>query len=394
MTKNLSHAKALAFKIKVDLDNVLLAYRMGFLALDELEKRLSELKIIQSKNHEIAGHLITIEEAFERYKEEKIKSHSWSPQNVRESMRFINVFIEFVGKNTELRKVTHQTLLDYRSLLQKLPNNRSRNYSKIPLAVLAEQTHEQLLSNKTINSYLQLVQSLFSWAHRHELTETMPAHNLKVGQAVSSSKQREAFSVEQINIIKARLDDMRDRNSIEDFRYWSLLIAIYSGLRLSELAQLHVNDTRAVNEVPVFDINPYGTPTHPKKVKTPSSERIVPIHSELLKRGFMQFVQQQKQKGEVRLFSCLKYNPKTQDYGRAISKWFNVNFKKKCFADSSKLVFHSFRHTLATELKNLLLPTEVISEILGHSVYNISTGRYGKRYKPAILLAALERLPY
>ncbi|HIJ80525.1 MAG TPA: tyrosine-type recombinase/integrase [Desulfuromonadales bacterium] len=58
------------------------------------------------------------------------------------------------------------------------------------------------------------------------------------------------------------------------------------------------------------------------------------------------------------------------------------------------VIFHSMRHTVADTLKQAGVPEVVISEILGHTHMNITSGRYGKRYQPKVLLEALAKLDY
>jgi integrase len=61
-----------------------------------------------------------------------------------------------------------------------------------------------------------------------------------------------------------------------------------------------------------------------------------------------------------------------------------------------KKVFYSFRHTVADTLKQAGVETSVISELLGHShdKGNMTLSRYGKRYRPKVLLEALMKLNY
>ena len=54
----------------------------------------------------------------------------------------------------------------------------------------------------------------------------------------------------------------------------------------------------------------------------------------------------------------------------------------------------SIRHSVANELKQLKVPGEVISELLGHKVDSITMNRYGKRYRPEVLLEAIKQLPW
>ena len=61
-----------------------------------------------------------------------------------------------------------------------------------------------------------------------------------------------------------------------------------------------------------------------------------------------------------------------------------------------KKVFNSLRHTVADTLKQAGVEVSVISELLGHShdKGSMTLSRYGKRYRPRVLLDALMMLDY
>jgi integrase len=70
-----------------------------------------------------------------------------------------------------------------------------------------------------------------------------------------------------------------------------------------------------------------------------------------------------------------------------MGKWYQ-NFNRQEVTKNPKRVFHSFRHTLANNLKQKEVQEVIIAEILGHSVSSMTMSRYGKRYEPKVLLEA------
>ena len=56
--------------------------------------------------------------------------------------------------------------------------------------------------------------------------------------------------------------------------------------------------------------------------------------------------------------------------------------------------FHSFRHTVADELKQNGVPIMVIEDILGHQNSSISANRYSQQYAASTMLQALEKLDF
>jgi integrase len=158
------------------------------------------------------------------------------------------------------------------------------------------------------------------------------------------------------------------------------LIGLYTGLRLEEICQLHLEDIRKEGDVWVFDINN----KEGRQLKNQSSIRLVPVHPHLIELGLLAHVERLKANGEHRLFPELK-NSQRGKYGHYVGRWFAA-YLKKCGVKSETKVFHSFRHTFITHLKHKQVDHFMLQEIDGHSLSGETMGRYGKRYTPDILL--------
>ena len=79
--------------------------------------------------------------------------------------------------------------------------------------------------------------------------------------------------------------------------------------------------------------------------------------------------------------------------GSAFGKWYQRFNREHVTTDKGK-VFHSLRHSLANNLKQSGVQEVVIAEILQHANDSVTTGRYGKRYQPKVLLEAMILLDY
>ena len=118
--------------------------------------------------------------------------------------------------------------------------------------------------------------------------------------------------------------------------------------------------------------------THKKSVKNASSRRWVPIHPELVKIGFLRFVEATKTKNQVQLFPELPYF-KESGYGRKVSRNFAESTKKLGIWIPRKKVFHSFRSTLNGRLMKLGMPQELREIIFGHANDSMNVQHYGKQ---------------
>ena len=165
------------------------------------------------------------------------------------------------------------------------------------------------------------------------------------------------------------------------------MIALYSGARLNEICQLHLNDIRDQDGVPVLRItDEEGN----KRLKTKAARRIIPIHSELIRLGLLSYADALLQHGHERLFPELKEG--RDGYGRVVSKWFAA-YATRCGVDAPGKVFHSFRHTFIDRLKQADAPKEKIAALVGHEDDSVTFGRYGKDFKPQNLREVILLIP-
>ena len=120
-----------------------------------------------------------------------------------------------------------------------------------------------------------------------------------------------------------------------------------------------------------------------QQLKNQSSHREVPIHSALLKAGLAKFASQ----AQGRLFPELKkINGK---YGHSVSQWFR-KYREKCGITEPGKTFHSFRHTIATQLMRADADEKQVAALLGHSLSGETFGRYGKSFSPEQLKKLIE----
>jgi integrase len=188
-------------------------------------------------------------------------------------------------------------------------------------------------------------------------------------------------------------------------KYWVTLILAFTGARLEEVAQVDLNHDLKVSEEGIwyFDFNQRldEDGCQRKSLKKLSTERVVAIHSALVERGLIEYLQSQVAKGFTRPFES-QWKPlvdaKDGDYkwNHQISKWGSKEMKllKPTFTDEVKKVsyFHSHRHTLTTVLANKGVSEEVRSAIEGQkSGGGVNGDTYTKiRLDPALSSKVLE----
>lgn len=243
------------------------------------------------------------------------------------------------------------------------------------------------LSVATINKYLTRVTALLQWASSHYGTSNpMVGMSIQVTEKVKVSKEREALTPFQIK----QLFQGTPLHSNQKFlyRYWLPRLAAYTGARVGELAQLYLDDFTIIDGHPCILIRA-NRPD--QSIKTPSSERAIPIHSQLIAMGFLHFVERQRTLGHLRLFPELP-KKEARGYSHAVSKWFCYFKKKLDWGERETL--HGIRHAVATQLKHKEFSSDLVAGLLGHSHGSITFDRYGKEYKIDNLLKVVEALDW
>lgn len=166
---------------------------------------------------------------------------------------------------------------------------------------------------------------------------------------------------------------------------------MFSGARLNEVCQLQVQDIAQVEDTWVFNLTEDGDAL--KRLKSSAARRRVPVHSQLIKLGLLDFRSKLEQRGEERLFPDYPYSPK-HGYGDKLSKWFNRTFTTQLGIKSDAHVFHGLRHTFATRLGQADVPTERIQFIVGHERQGVTHQVYMKEGDTLVQTReAVERYP-
>ncbi len=165
-------------------------------------------------------------------------------------------------------------------------------------------------------------------------------------------------------------------------------MALFSGARVEELGQLLVTDICHEGDVWYIDIN---TRDEGKKVKNRSSHRKVPLHPEVVRCGFLEYVEERRRSGDVRLFPDLRADKHGQLTGNW-AKWWGRYARTIGITDRRK-VFHSFRHTFKTACRAAGIGKEFHDAMTGHSSGDVGD-QYGDKYPVGVLARELEKVAY
>ncbi|ACH38765.1 integrase family protein [Citrifermentans bemidjiense Bem] len=281
-------------------------------------------------------------------------------------------------------EVTREEVRKLRDTLCRLPANLYKKHPGKTIKEVLALEGITPMSTTTVNKLLTLFGSLMIHCVKEGYRRDNPTEGLKVKQKKRADEERKAYTREDLKKMVAALPSP----SAKPERYWVPLIGMYSGMRLGEICGLHVSDVRQVDGVWVFDVNEEAD----KRLKTEASKRLVPIHPKLIGLGLLRYVETMKERKSVRMWPKLVRRD-SDGYCAAVGNWFG-RFNRKHVTEDPLKSFHSLRHAFADTLKQLGVQENLIAELMGHANDSITTGRYGKRYQPKVLLEALSTMCY
>jgi integrase len=147
----------------------------------------------------------------------------------------------------------------------------------------------QALSNKTLNRYASSLAQCFRWAaYRGHLEPS--ASNTFRGQFRNPGAQRRIgwlpFEDQEVTDIL----EFTSRLNPRDHMRWVPLIGASSGMRSGEICSLAGRDIRQEDDVWFFDVT---------EAKTEAGVRRVPVHSGIIRAGFLEYLAELPKEGRV-----------------------------------------------------------------------------------------------
>ncbi|WP_065760378.1 site-specific integrase [Pseudomonas defluvii] len=285
--------------------------------------------------------------------------------------------------------ITRQDARKFRETALKLPPRINQLPSSLSLEEVIK-TATSTISHTTFNNYVKNLTTFFTYAIREGYCERNPFDGLRVRQRGKVSEERSVFTEDDLRRLFSK-EVYASVSSRKPNQYWLPLLGLYTGARLNELCQLYLDDVVTINGVDCLHIR---ASRPDQKLKTASSERLVPIHSRLKMLGFIEFIQKQRAAGHQRIFPELTCHKK-HGYGAAPSKWFTRVREQLGFKDGEgQKDFHSFRHTIADHLKQKGVSEALVGGLLGHQTGGITFSRYGKDFRPEVLAPVVEAVDF
>ncbi|MDH5561878.1 MAG: site-specific integrase [Deltaproteobacteria bacterium] len=328
---------------------------------------------------------------FKKYTMEQRSTGEWNQKtSLQKNGHFDNLI--FIIKNLPVDEYTKGHAQDYRKILLKLPANRKKKFENISFQTLIKDYDFKTMAPSTFNKHVETIQAFFEWCSDRGHINNNPFNKLKlkISKQKQKTQKRRSFTPEEIAQIfspKDYLPQSITQKTPKVFRFWGPLVLLFSGLRVNELCQIHLDDISEKDGIWLMNINgeikeegstkdakPEEMLIH-KHLKCTSAERIVPIHPTLRLLGFHDFIEsQRKNKGQIKLFHDLKWTVGNRHI-RKLSFWFNNDYLRNTLKMSQGTkVLYATRHTFSQRLKNLGIGDGIRYELMGHE-HDVTTDK-------------------
>lgn len=351
------------------------------------------------------GILPNLREAFDAYV--KAKTLTWSAASAKDIPPQVRQFVEIVrelehGRDIRVDELSREHIRSYFDTLKHLPCRLcgQRQFTGKGWLQLADMGRsgqiERLLSVKTMEVRQTNVRSFVNWCEL-EYRGAVQAKYVNSGfPKVLSDKdirrkgvKREAFTQDELKALFGDMGKYVQATEGVSSRFWAPLIALYSGMRLEEICQLHLSDIVKVDGVLCFSINEEsGGSGYVKHVKSSAGIRKVPVHPHLWDElGLKKFVASRWAKTSKEKYTSILLFPDLQErvnavnhatvkLGSALTHWF-TRYRRSVgvggqHGEPSTKAFHSFRHTVIEYLhKEARVDLSMLQAVVGHEMVDM-----------------------
>lgn len=241
---------------------------------------------------------------------------------------------------------------------------------------MGEASNRKPRADATVDVAISMMSTFFNHLVRRGVISLSPMASFSAPKRslVKKKKARAEFSAEELATIFDYAIFVPWAKKAPHL-WWGPMIGLYTGARVSEVAQLKVSDVVFDCGVWCFQIQVTEDEDGVvrQEAKGESSLRTVPIAQPLLDAGFLDFLEDAKAGGHPRLFPQLRRGKSKStgedngtSYGAALGRVFSQQLKRIMPIEKGR-AFHCFRHTLITQLRIARVPLEDIASITGHS---------------------------
>lgn len=224
---------------------------------------------------------------------------------------------------------------------------------------------ENIGTPKTARDRLTGIKSLLKYASRElEWTQRHTWEGIDI-KARTTNKRR-AITADEMSALfgtplHTRYALPEAKQGGQDAAYWIPLIGAFTGARLGEVCQLRTADVQTVDGIPALVLTDDG---EGQSIKTDAGHRTIPIHSELIRLGFLGYVEAMRKAGHASMWPALPIRKdRLSDY---FGRWFKEFRESLGMVGADQPSFHYFRHSVRPLMRRAGIDSRIRDLILGH----------------------------
>jgi integrase len=181
---------------------------------------------------------------------------------------------------------------------------------------------------------------------------------------------------------------LTESEKLEGVKRWMVPLLAYGGMRVEEAGGARVCDVQQERGVWFLDL----APTKDRTLKTRGSARRVPLHPEMIRAGFLLYVQGLP--ADSMLFPDLTRQPAKGKYTVGFGRWFaRWSGGLGHGLDDPRVSLHSLRHSAKRAMRDAGVSEELSDLITGHSTSLVSR-RYGQGASLKVLAEAVSKISF
>src|SRR5690606_3634426 len=229
------------------------------------------------------------------------------------------------------------------------------------VAALRDALFAEKLSAGTVKKQIGAIAAMLQVAVEDGLLGHNPARGVVIDAKPGARRARVGFTPEELAAIFASPVYAQGERPVAGAgaaAFWLPLLALYTGARQGEIGALEVGDVKEAEGVKFLDMQTEHTrPGAPHR-------RPVPIHPDLVRLGFLQFVELQRRAAERLLFPELRTDNKGKRTGNW-AKWFARYLRGTVGIRDPRKTFDSFRHTFAEACRKAQVDETLFELLVG-----------------------------
>lgn len=315
------------------------------------------------------------------------------PEQHLDQYRYACRLFEDLHGKRDIRQIKTLEISQFVEQLRLMPASTRaeiRSANMVRAIELGKQLNLPTLSASTVNKHLSAVKTILNFAFQGGYIDENPGDRLRVKRNKKTKKARD-FTREEIGKLVTAICS-EHKSSDDDF--WIPIVSLYQGARREEVCQIEKADIQHIDGIPTLNIRILSEEDDAdsvKSLKNENSRRLTPIHPDLIRAGFLEFVASSP---GPRVFASLKQDSRG-DFGGTYGKRFARMLKNKAGIDAPRIkVFHSLRHTFITACRNALMPETMEQTLSGHLSQHIVHDGYGSRQELPLRLEWISKVDF